>query len=201
LLTLTFKPSGFAQIAHHAPEDTILLGARIMGTDTIPFAYLNEVIIRSQLPANFAARQEELKRLRRNVERTYPYAILAAQILNDVNARTQDMQKRDRKKYLKIVEAEMTKRFKGELQNLSINQGQILVKLISRETGRDCYSIIKEVKGGLNAVMWQSMGLLFSNNLKRDYDPQDRDRDIEMIVQDIEVRNYYQWKANQQASR
>jgi hypothetical protein len=89
------------------------------------------------------------------------------------------------------VEKELNKRFKGELEELTITQGQILVKLISRQTGRNCYGIIKEVKGGFSAVVWQSVALLFSNNLKREYDPYDRDKDIEAVVQEIEAGRRY----------
>lgn len=60
------------------------------------------------------------------------------------------------------------------------------MKLIDRQTGKNCFSIIKEMKGGFNAFIWQSLAMLFSNNLKREYDPTDRDKDIEAIVQQIE---------------
>lgn len=187
-----------AQIVSHAPEDTILLGGIVMGRDTIPFVYMNEVEVRAAVPAHLVRRQEEFNRLKYNVQKVYPYAVLAAEILRDVDAKTDGMEKRDRKAYLKIVEKEMSKRFKGELQNLSINQGQILVKLIGRQTGRNCFSIIKEVKGGFNAVVWQGVAMLFSNNLKREYDPTGRDSEIEAIVVEIEAANYYRYKAQTQ---
>jgi hypothetical protein len=47
------------------------------------------------------------------------------------------------------------------------------------------------MKGGFNAAIWQAVALLFSNNLKRDYDPRDRDADIELVVQEIQARNAY----------
>ena len=65
------------------------------------------------------------------------------------------------------------------------------MQLIARETGKPCYEIIQETKGGFNAAVWQALALLFSNNLKRDYDPLDRDADIEQVVQEIIARNAY----------
>lgn len=194
-LASAFAIKSGAQVVSHAPEDTIRLGGIVMGTDTIPFVYMNEVEVHATIPKHLVYRREQFNRLKYNVQRVYPYAIMAASILKDVDAKTDGMEKRDRKAYLKIVEKELNKRFKGELQNLTITQGQILVKLIGRETGRNCFSIIKEVKGGFNAFVWQGVALLFSNNLKREYDPADRDRDIESIVIEIEAANYYQYKA------
>jgi len=187
-----------AQIVAHASEDSIRLGGIVMGRDTIPFVYMNEVEVHAQIPRHLVRQREEFNRLKYNVQKVYPYAMIAAEILHDVDAKTAGMEKRDRKAYLKIVEKEMSKRFKGELQNLSINQGQILVKLIGRQTGRNCFSIIKEVKGGFNAVVWQGVAMLFSNNLKREYDPTGRDSEIEAIVVEIEASNYYRYKAQTQ---
>ena len=190
-----------AQSESLAPTDASLVNGTVTDKDTMFLVYMQELIVSDKLPQRFQKQREQFNRLRYNVQRTYPYAVIAAQILKDVNARTGNMEKRDKKQYLKIVEKELNKRFKGELQNLSINQGQILVKLISRQTGRNCFSLIKEVKGGFNAVVFQSVALLFSNNLKREYDPTDRDKDIEAIVTDIETSNYFQWKASQQQVR
>ncbi len=109
--------------------------------------------------------------------------------------------KKDRKAYLKQVEKEMNGKFKNELKDLSMTQGQILVKLINRETGRDCYSVIKELKGGLNARIYQTAAFFFNNDLKRQYDPYNKDKDIEMIVQEIESKNYHKYQMQLQQKR
>ena len=189
------RPPANAQGAR-GQYDTILMGGIVVGVDTFAYSYLADVTITRPLPAGYASRHRvDMTQLRYNVQIVYPYAVIAAEVLKDVDvslARCPD--KPARKAYLKKVEAELNKRFKGQLKNLTITQGQILVKLIDRQTGKNCYSIISEMKGGFNAFVWQGVALLFSNNLKREYDPQDRDRDIESIVQDIEAtawRNYY----------
>jgi len=43
-------------------------------------------------------------------------------------------------------------------------------------------------------VVYQSVALLFSNNLKKEYDPTGADRDIEAIVQELEAINYYKYQ-------
>ncbi|HXS38405.1 MAG TPA: DUF4294 domain-containing protein [Flavipsychrobacter sp.] len=183
----------------HAANDTILLGAVIENGDTIAVVYLPEFEKIGEADKQYAKRLAEYNQLRYNVYKVYPYAVIAAGILKSVDddmARLPD--KRARKAYIKGKEKELNSRFKNDLENLSIAQGQILVKLIDRETGKNCYGIIKEMKGGFSAVIWQSVAMLFSNNLKREYDPTDRDKDIEQIVQEIEAYNYHRYQMQQQ---
>lgn len=77
------------------------------------------------------------------------------------------------------------KTFKAPLMKLSVTQGRILVRLIYRETNASSFSHIREYKGGVNAYFWQSIALIFGNNLKADYDPYGADAEIEAIVQKI----------------
>lgn len=190
-----------AQINQDDEQHLVL--AIVVGNDTIPFVYLNEIVVYENLsPAerrrlNRQQRRDDRRqekydasyaKLKYNVYKVYPYANIAAYLLKDVHANLDKMpDKRDRKKYLKKVETELNKKFKGELENFTISQGIVLVKLINRQTGRSCFDIIQEVKGGFNAVVWQGVALVFSNNLKREYEPYDRDKDIEGIVRELEA--------------
>lgn len=191
---LSQSKSVFAQ--HKTATDTILLGAIVDNNkDTIPMVFLNDFMVIDKLPLKWVKRQAKLDRLRYNVITTYPYAVIAAGVLKDVNTNLEMIHdKKAQKAYMKSVEKELKAKFKGQLENLTISQGQVLVKLIDRQTGRNCYSIIKEVKGGFNAVVYQSIALIFSNNLRRDYDPEGDDKDIETIVRELETSNYYQYQ-------
>ena len=183
-------------------SDTILLGAVIEGSDTVAVVFMDEVEVLDKLPKKWAKKQAAYNRLRYNVYKTYPYAVIAAGVLNDVYTNLEYIQEeKARKRYMKSVEKELKARFKGELEDLTISQGQVLVKLINRQTGRNCYSIIKEVKGGFNAVVYQSVALLFNNNLKKAYDPVGDDKFIEMIVKELEATNYYRYQYQLQQQR
>ncbi len=188
------KPSG---------SDTIRLGGVIVGNDTLAMAFLDEVEVHGRLPRYWAKKREQITRLRYNIARVYPYAVTAADVLKDVDVNLDRFgdDKRARKAYLKSIEKELNKRWKGELQDLTVTQGQLLVKLIDRQTGKNCFSIIREMKGGFTATLWQGVALLFANNLKREYDPAGEDKDIETIVKDIETANYYRYQAQLQRSR
>ena len=145
---------------------------------------------------------EEVKRvaqLRNIIFSVYPYAATAAVIMKDVNAHLDNLpDRRAKKEYIKSIDKKLDQTFKEPLKNLSINQGHILVKLIDRQTGQNCFSIIREFKSGLAAVMWQSVGVFFNNNLNKRYDPDGEDKEIESIVRDIETSNLYNYELYQQ---
>jgi hypothetical protein len=69
---------------------------------------------------------------------------------------------------------------------LTVTQGRILIKLIDRETGNTSYSLVKELRGSLQAFFWQGLARLFGSNLKSEYDANGQDVQIEAIVQQIE---------------
>lgn len=198
LFSGTFMPC--RALAQNGTNDTIMLGGIVIAQDTFAMVYMPDVYVDGKMPRRLARRKAQYDQLRYNVFKVYPYAIIAADVLKDVDGNLAKLEddRSARKAYLKSVEKELNKRFKGELENLTITQGQLLVRLINRQTGKNCYSIIRELKGGFSAIIWQSVALLFNNNLKREYDPDDRDRDIELIVAEIEANYYYQFQYQRQ---
>ena len=181
-----FNQSGVqAQIKHGV--DSIPVSAVVLDGDTIPSITLRIVEVVDKLPKKFRKQREQWTRLRNAVYVPHPYAKAAARILKDVGSHLATLHdKRDRKAYLASKEKQMKAEFGDKLENLSIYQGRILMKLIDRETGENCYDIIKELKGGFNARMWQTVAFFFGGNLKSEYD-YDEDKDIEAIVQEIEI--------------
>lgn len=132
-------------------------------------------------------------RLRNAVFVTYPYAVTASRVINVVNAQLVNVQdEKERKKIIKAKEKELKRDFADRVTNLSVYQGKVLMKLINRETGNNCYEIIKEYKGSFNAGFWQTVAFVFGSNLKQQYDPSGDDAEIEKFVQ--EVRKLYGFK-------
>jgi len=132
---------------------------------------------------------EEYNRLRNAVYVTYPYARTAGYVINDVTAHLQGVSSsRERKKYIKSREAELKKEFADPLSNLSVYQGKVLMKLINRQTGNNCYDIIKDYRGGFSARMYQTVAFFFGSSLKQDYDVANdkTDKQIEAIVKEID---------------
>ena len=182
--------------------DTIRVGTLIIGKDTFIHKWLNEVYITEKAPRWYVKKLREAReqreaysRLRYNVYLVYPYAVAASFILKDVDSVLNSLNSKVAKQQFKRrKEDELNKKFKHELQNLSISQGQVLVKLIARQTGRPCYAIVKELKGGFNAGIFQAMALLFDNNLRNNYDGEGEDATIEQIVQEIESSGHFSSK-------
>jgi len=177
--------------AQSAQERGMQVRAVIVGTDTLPSITLQIFEITEKLPRKLRKQRERWTRLRNAVYVTYPYAKSAARILKDVNGHLASLDnKKARKAYLATKEKELKAEFGDKLENLSIYQGKVLMKLIDRETGENCYEIIKELKGGFNARLWQTVAFFFGGNLKSEYDTEE-DHDIEEIVQEIEMYRYY----------
>jgi hypothetical protein len=133
------------------------------------------------------ATRAKMTRLRNAIIVTYPYAMRSGIILNDINTRLANVtDKEARKDYIKSREKELKKEFTDPLSNLSIYQGKVLMKLINRQTGNDCYDIIKEYKGGFTARTWQTVAFFFGSNLKQPYNPNGDEHEMELIVLEVE---------------
>jgi hypothetical protein len=178
-------------------NDTIRLGSTTEHGQSYPMVLLPEFVTTGIMMDAEARKRRE--RLRNDIYVTYPYALTAAKVFKDISTTLDTFdRRRDRKRYLKSVDKKLDGIFKEPLKNLTINQGHVLIKLINRQTGQNCYSIIKELKGGLSAMVWQSVGVFFNNNLVREYDPEDKDREIENIVKDMEASSLYRYQIYQQ---
>ena len=163
----------------------IVVPATVVNGDTLPHLNLEEVNVfgkklNKRQYRRYTQRQE---RLEYNVRKVYPYAQIAARKIREIDTRISTVS--DRKKRKQIIKeeyGEMMKTFKKPLMKLTITQGRILIRLIYRETNNSAFAHIKEYKGSVNAYFWQSLALLFGNNLKADYEPYGKDADIEEIV-------------------
>jgi hypothetical protein len=173
--------------AQTGTNDTLLVGAVIYQGDTIEAKILQDVSVYAAISAAAAKNNAKWTRLRNAVYVTYPYARRAGALMNDMNAKMANMpDKSNRKAYIKSREKELRKEFTEPLTNLSVYQGKVLMKLINRETGNNCYEIIKDYKGGLTARFYQTVAFFFNSNLKQPYDAQGEDAEIERIVREVQ---------------
>ena len=173
--------------AQYAANDTITSTAVIYMGDTIEAKTLQPVQHVTTESRAQAGRRAEWTRLRNAIYVTYPYAKKAAVVMNDINAHLVNVtNKEDRKKYIKSREKELKKEFADPLMNLSVYQGKVLMKLINRETGNNCYEIIKEYKGGFVARFYQTVAFFFGSNLKQPYDKNGEEAEMEKIVKEVE---------------
>ena len=126
-------------------------------------------------------------RLRFNVIKVYPYAKLASVKLNEMNEHVTTLKsEKEKRRFIRETEKQIKDDFEDQIKNLSISQGNVLIKLIDRETGNTSYELIKDLRGSFNAFFAQGLAKLFGHDLKDTYDPKGKDKTIEDIIQQIE---------------
>ena len=179
--------------AQQSVLDTLKVSAYITPEgDTVGQSYLPPVLVYARMTKQWRNYWADWTRLRNAVYVTYPYAKSASKIMNEINAKLLNVNdKSKRRSIIKEREKEIKKEFTDKLTNLSVYQGKVLMKLINRETGNNCYEIIDEYKGFISAAFWQTIAIIFGSNLKQSYEPMGKDRDMERIVRDVEVMYGY----------
>ena len=166
--------------------DTLRTYAVVYNGDTIEAKTLYNFAVYTRIANANMETRAKMTRLRNAIIVTFPYAMRSGLILNDINAKLEGVTDNSaRKDYIKTREKELKKEFTDPLSNLSIYQGKVLMKLINRQTGNNCYDIIKEYKGGFTARFYQTVAFFFSTNLKQDYEPGGDDHEIEMILKEV----------------
>jgi hypothetical protein len=165
----------------------MVVPARVVDGDTIPFYTLPEVTVFSFRVYKNAKDEQNAKRLINNVKKVYPYAKLAAAKMKYYDQLAQNAStERERDKINKRAEEDLKNQFEADIKSMTRSQGKLLIKLIDRETGKTSYEIIKLSRGTFRAIFWQSLGSFFGMNLKEKYDKDGDDASIELIVQLIE---------------
>ncbi|MDA3615278.1 DUF4294 domain-containing protein [Polluticaenibacter yanchengensis] len=170
-------------------NDTIQVFATVMPDGTlVPTSYLDNVEVIGKWSKQALKKQAARNRLRNAVYVTYPYALKAGQIINDINAKLAGMTDHsERRKIIKSYEKDLKKNFADKIKDLSVYQGKVLMKLINRQTGNNCYDILKEYKGGVNAQFWQTVAFVLGSSLKQSYDANGDDREVEFYVREVEM--------------
>jgi len=184
LLLLFTSSAAFSQTGKY---DTIQVEAVVYNGDTIESKTLENIWLYTQMTDAQRKAYAKYNRLRNAVYVTYPFARRAGTIMNDMNLKLEKIpSKTERKTYIRSREKELKKEFTDPLTNLSVYQGKVLMKLINRETGNNCYEIIKEYRGGFNARIWQTVAFFFNSNLKQPYNAAADDAVIEHFVHEVQ---------------
>jgi hypothetical protein len=102
-------------------------------------------------------------------KKVYPYALQAIALYEEIEAETQDMNKRKRKRYIRREHKELKEDFTDQMKNLSKTQGKILIKMIEKEVGKPFYDIVSQTRGGFTATYWHNLGKLYGYDLKQGY--------------------------------
>jgi hypothetical protein len=192
LLTFMYQAYGQQDTIHHVPDslpDRFYVIQKInRDGETLPEIEIKEVNIVGKRKISTSFQYWRYERLVYNVKTVYPYAVLVRNKLKDVNSTLENIKgEKERKEYLKNFEKQVFKDYEGDMRDMTITQGRILIKLIDRETKNTSYELIREYRGKITAAFWQGIARIFGTNLKDEYDPYGDDALIEKIVEEIEA--------------
>ena len=147
---------------------------------------LNEIILLPTIKFLNTNEHRKYLILKRKTLKVYPYAKLASVRLETLYERVNDIKrKRTRKKYIRRTQKYIEGKFTDELKKLTQTEGQILIKLINRQTSFTVYEVIKDLKNGFNAFIFNTTAKVFNMSLKETYLPTEVSEDyfIEDILQ------------------
>ena len=171
------------------PQDTTKMGYELEDDESI----LNDTIQLPEVLIYKGKMDPEAKKqfllLQSRVYKTYPYAKLASERLTILNRGMANLKtNKEKKRYFNIVESYLRNEFEDKLKKLSRKQGQILVKLIHRQTGTTTYELVKNLKSGWKAFWSNTAASMFDINLKTKYAPFDVNEDY--LIETILVRAF-----------
>lgn len=180
-------------------QDSIPNKYLIIKGDSIPRTYidLDEVMLLHKL--KFDSKKDRIRYLilRRKTIKVYPYAKMAAERLDSMNTRLATLTRnREKKRYTKRIQKYIEGEFSEELKKMSRTEGQILVKLIHRQTGKTAFNLIKELRSGWRAFWYNTTASMFDISLKREFDPLNEKEDY--LIEDVLQRNFQSGRLERQ---
>ncbi len=181
-------------------KDSIATYYYIVQGDTIPREYidLEEVVLLNKLSFNNKVDRRRYLILRRKTRKVYPYAKLASERLLTMTKRLKTIKKkRQASKYTKRIQKYIEQEFSEKLKKLTKTEGQILVKLIHRQTGTTAYDLVKELRTSWRAFWYNTTASLFNISLKQKYTPFSVEEDY--LIEDILERSFQEEILERQA--
>lgn len=180
LLTMPHYGAGTPEVVGY------YLTTKLSSGEEAPWFPIEEVVVRARREWKSEDEKNRYLRLRRNVLRVLPYAIYAQRRYEQLDRDLALVRsKKEEKALIKACEQEIKEKINNEVKNLSVSQGKILIKLIERQTGNTSYDLVKDMKGGVTAFVYQGVARVFGHNLKSTYDPAE-DFEIENIIREYE---------------
>lgn len=155
---------------------------------TMPEVEIKEVTVVARPTAAQRSQYRKYERLITNIKRVYPYALIVRRRLTEVNDNIRKIEnEKDRKAYMKSLEKDIFAEYEGDMRQMTITQGRLLIKLIDRETQNTSFELIRDYRGKFAAAFWQGIARIFGTNLKEVYDPYGEDALIEAIINEVEA--------------
>lgn len=173
-------------------QQTGIMKYMVDGKDTIYVDHINPSKVYSRVPKQKGREWRKYYRLVHNFSKSYPYALVAKKLVAtaDSTIAVDNLKGVKREKYINQVQQELFDVFEGQMRQLTVSQGALIMKLIDREVGKSSYNIIKGYKSGIAAGFWQGIAKIFGSDLKKPYDPEGEDKATEELVKIWEAGDF-----------
>lgn len=166
--------------------DSVLL--QVSATDTFYLARMQDVYVYPKMVFKNKKQEQFYWRTVRDVKKTLPFAKLLAKEMQVADCQLAQLpDEKERRKWWRQHEKLLFKKYEHHFRKMTASQGQMLMKLMDRESDRTSYEIIKHYRGKASANFWQFVAKLFKNDLKEEYDAADKDRIVERVINLVEA--------------
>lgn len=182
-LVLLIVYGGADMQAQNYKSRQVRLPVDLYDGDTIPVIHLPNVYIYN--PPEFKNRRQErfYWRTVRDIKKTLPIAREVRGIIFETYEYLLTIpEEKAREAHLSAVEKGMLEQYTPQMKKLTFNQGKMLIKLVDRECQQTGYELIKVFMGSFKANFYQAFAALFGASLKKEYDPELEDAEIEEII-------------------
>ena len=166
--------------------DSVML--QINQNDTFYLARMQDVWVYPKMVFKNKKQERFYWKTVRDVKKTLPFAkelTKEMQVADHQLAMLPD--EKARRKWWRQHEKYLFRKYENDFRHMTASQGQMLMKLMDRESDRTSYEIIKHYRGKASANFWQFVAKLFKNDLKEEYDADDKDRIVERVINLVEA--------------
>ena len=186
-LFFLFLFSTLISLSQQIDNDTATDYIRIEGDTIVKGSIgLNEVLLLPRRPFKNSEQIRKYLILKRKTIKVYPYSVMASKRLKSLNNRLLIIKtKRERRRYTRMVQKFLEDELTPELSKLTKSEGQILIKLIYRQTGITTYNLVKNLRNGVKAFLYNTTARFFDLNLKTEFNP-------EIILDDYYIEDIIQ---------
>ena len=166
----------------------VKIAKALVDGDSVLFMQMNNVYVYPVMELKSEKQRRAFNRLVNNVKKVLPMAKETNSIIIETYEYLQTIpDEKERKAHMKLVEAEIYKKYKPRMKKLTYSQGKLLIKLVNRECNSSSYDIVKAFMGPIRAGFWQAFAWTFSASLKKEYHPEGTDRLTERVVLMVEA--------------
>lgn len=156
--------------------------------DSIPYVELNKVYCYPPKTFDNPKKRQEYTRMVRNVKKVMPIAKEVRHLIIETYDYLQTLpNSKARNEHMKLVEKSVKAEYTPRMKKLTLTQGKLLIKLVYRECDSSGYQLVNAFLGPIKAGFYQAFAWAFGASLKKTYEPEGEDAEVERIARLVEA--------------